>query len=137
MTTFETSGKETACKVVKVDDALGLVIGYAVVCKVDGEDYYDSQGDHIPEESMVKAFLDFMKRSRVAKEMHEGDEVGSVVFGFPMTTDIAKALGVEVRKTGFLIGMQPSSDVLAKFRSGEYTGFSIGGRRGEDEVVEA
>lgn len=124
-------------KVQKVDDDLGLVMGYAIVCKENGEDYYDVQGDHIPEESMLKAATDFMLHSRVAKEMHDGEAVGGVLFCWPVTEEIAKAMGWKIRKTGLAIAMKPDDDdVLEKFRSGEYTGFSIGGIRLEDEEVE-
>jgi hypothetical protein len=126
----------TTATVAKVDSALGLVFGYAIVCKIDGEDYFDVQGDNIPEDAMLKASTDFMLHSRVAKDMHAGDEVGPVVFAFPLTTDIAKSLGITAGKTGFLIGMKPGKDILAKYESGEYTGFSIGGHRIQDEVVE-
>ena len=125
-------------KVAKVDDDLGLVMGFAIICKENGEPYFDVQGDHIPEDAMMKAAADFMANSRVAKEMHDGGQVGSVVFAFPLTEDIAKAMGLgEVENTGLMIAMQPSDDdVLEKFRSGEYTGFSIGGRRLKDEEVQ-
>lgn len=123
----------TRVEVAKVDENLGLVFGYAVVSKVDGEPYFDSQGDHIPEDAMLKAAMDFMLRSRVAKEMHQGAQVGEVVFAFPLTSEIAKALGVECRKTGLLIAMRPGPDVLAKYRDGTYQGFSIGGSRLVDE----
>lgn len=125
-----------ASKIVKVDDALGLVFGFAIVCKQGGEEYYDIQGDHIPEESMLKAATDFMLHSRVASEMHTGEDVGRVVFAFPLTTDVAKALDIETLRTGLLIAMKPAAEVLEKFRDGTYTGFSIGGVRLEDEEVE-
>lgn len=112
----------------------GLAMGFAIVCKKDGEDYYDVQNDHIPEESMLKASIDFMETSRVAKEMHAGDPQGAVVFAMPITDDIRKYI-IENDCTGLFIGMKPSADVLAKFKSGEYTGFSIGGSRLEDEEV--
>ena len=35
-------------KVVKVDDELGLVFGYAMICAENGKPYYDLQGDNIP-----------------------------------------------------------------------------------------
>lgn len=114
-------------EVAKIDEDLGLVFGYAIVSKVDGEPYFDSQGDHIPEDAMLKAATDFMVNSRVAKEMHHGEQVGAVVFAFPLTAEIAKALDIEARKTGLLIAMRPGPDVLAKYKSGEYQGFSIGG----------
>jgi hypothetical protein len=115
------------CDIVKVDESLGLVFGYAIVCKVGGEDYYDLQGDHISEKEMLKAVTEFMKNSRVAKEMHQGEQIGEVVHSFPLTEQIADSLGIVADRYGWLIAMQPSADVFAKFASGELTGFSIGG----------
>lgn len=134
----QTTAKFFKSDVVKVDADLGLVFGLAMVCKVDGQDFYDSQGDHIPEGAMLKASADFMQKSRVAREMHTGEPTGTVVFAFPMTTEIAKSLDITLHKTGLLIAMKPDSrTVLEKFRSGEYTGFSIGGRRIKDKAVDA
>ncbi len=129
---------ETYNNFIKVDESLGLILGWAIICKKDGEEFFDSQGDHIPEQSMLEAATDFMKNSREAKEMHDSDESlpGSVVFAFPMTSDIAKSFGIETKQTGLIIAMKPESEeVLEKFRSGEYTGFSIGGKRIEDEEL--
>lgn len=125
-------------EVAKVDEDLGLVFGFAIVCKEDGAPYFDLQGDHIPEDSMMKAAADFMEHSRVAKEMHAGEQIGGITFAFPLTEDVAKAMDLgEVRKTGLMIAMKPGSDeVMEKFRSGEYTGFSIGGARLQDEEIE-
>ncbi len=118
-----------ASSIAKVDESLGLVIGWALISKIDGEPHFDTQGDHIPEEAMLEATLDFMAEARVAKEMHKGDQIGDIVFGFPLTTEIAKALDIETKTTGFLIGFKPSSEeILTKFKDGTYTGFSIGGR---------
>ena len=117
-------------EVQKVDEDLGLVFGYAIVSKIDGKEYFDTQGDHIPEAAMLKASTEFMQGGRMAKDMHRGSQVGQVVFGFPVTEDIAKALDIEVKKTGLLVGMKPADKrMLSKYASGEYTGFSIGGRR--------
>lgn len=127
---------DLAADIVKVDECLGLVMGWAIVCKKDGADYFDVQGDHIPETAMLKAAADFMQHSRVAKEMHAGDQVGDVVFAWPMTTEMAKALGIETRTTGLLIAMKPAAEVLTKFKDGTYTGFSIGGMRVRDEDVQ-
>ncbi len=126
---------EIRAKVVKVDVALGLVMGYAIICKENGKAYFDVQGDHIPEASMLEAALDFMENSQVAKEMHSGEQVGTVVFAWPMTTDIAKAFDVLTQRTGFMIAVRANSDMLEKFQLGELTGFSIGGERIEDEEV--
>ena len=119
----------TKLEVAKVDAALGLVFGYAIICKLaDGSDYYDLQDDHIPEDVMLKGACDFMESDRIMKDMHQGGPAGQIVFAFPMTTDIAKALGITVEKTGLLVAMKPANPaILGKFQSGEYTGFSIGG----------
>ena len=127
---------QSEADVLKVDTNLGLVFGYAIVCQQNGEDYFDKQGDHIPEDSMLKAATDFMLNSRAAKEMHAGERQGDIVFAFPLTSEIAKALGIETEKTGLLIAMKPSSPgVLEKFRDGTYRGFSIGGKRLQSEIV--
>lgn len=128
-------------EICKVDAELGLVLGWAIICKKGGENYFDLQDDHITEKAMVETSLDFMLNSRMAKDMHtKGDDgvlPGSIVFAFPMTTDVAKAFGMEVPCTGLMIGMKPDSDeILQKFKSGVYTGFSIGGSRIEDEEVD-
>lgn len=129
-------GFELRAEVVKIDDKLGLVMGHAIICTEDGEPYFDVQGDHIPEDAMLKASLDFMENSQVAKEMHTGDQAGTVVFAWPMTSDIAKAFGVMTKRTGLMIAVRPSDkDMLEKFQLGELTGFSIGGVRIEDEDV--
>lgn len=128
---------ETHAEFIKVDKSLGLVLGYAIVCKVDGEDYYDTQRDHIPEDAMLEAATEFMCGERVAGDMHVKAEGGNIVFAWPMTTDIAKAFGLNVKKTGLLIAMKPKNkETLEKFANGDYTGFSIGGRRVEDEEIE-
>jgi hypothetical protein len=111
----------------KIDAQHGVVFGFAMVSKVDGEPFFDSQGDHITEEALLEASLHYMEGDRVAKEMHRGEPMGKVVFAFPLTTDIAKMLGIESRRTGLIIGMKPSGNVLKKFADGTYTGFSIGG----------
>lgn len=120
-------------------ETLGLVFGWAMVCKVGGEDYFDTQDDHIPEESMLKASTEFMEKSRVLGDMHAVAEGGSVVFAFPLTAEIAKAYGWEnPPQTGLMIAVKPgSAETLAKYKSGEYTGFSIGGRRIKDEELAA
>ena len=127
---------EVSNQILKVDEELGLVLGWAIVSKIGGEPYFDTQGDHIPESSMLEAATDFMLNSRVAKEMHEGDQAGSVVFAWPMTADIAAAFGIETTKTGLMIAMRPEEEMLQKFKRGELKSFSIGGTRGTDEEVD-
>ena len=130
-------------KVVKVDDQLGLVIGYAMICSENGQDYFDLQGDNIPESVMMKSALDFMENSQVAREMHgktpdgQRKQAGTVVFAFPLTAEIAKALDIETKRTGLLIAIKPDAAMLAKFKSGKLTGFSIGGSCTREELPDA
>ncbi len=119
--------KNFEVKIAKVDSKLGLVFGYAVICLKNGEQYFDLQDEHVPESVMLDFATDFMKNSRSAKAMHDGDDVGEVVFAFPLTTEVAKSLGIDAKQTGLLIGMAPNKETLQKFDDGEFTGFSIGG----------
>jgi hypothetical protein len=101
--------------VAKVDTGLGLVFGWGIVCTEKGEDHFDTQGDHIPEDVMVEATSDFMENARVAKDMHSADEPhGTIVHSFPLT--------------GWMVAMKPSAEILKKYEDGTYTGFSIGGQ---------
>lgn len=130
----------------KVNKSLGLVFGWAMICKKDGKDYYDLNVDsdsgkrvpeHITESAMLNSSVEFMENSRVAKDMHKGEAQGTVVFAFPLTTDIAKAMGLNTATTGLMVAIKPrSKELLEKFASGEYTGFSIGGKRVTVEEVE-
>ena len=124
----------------KVDGGLGVVFGYAIVSRERGPDgalmqHFDVQGDHIPEDAMLEATLEFMDGDRPSLAMHRGGPVGRVVFGFPLTEDVAEAMSIRPERTGFIVGVRPSPEVLRRFESGELTGFSIGGRRIEDEEV--
>lgn len=128
---------ETQAEFCKFDSELGLVFGWAIICKKDGQEYFDLHNDHIPEDAMLAAATDFMVSSQVAKEMHSGEPIGNIVFAFPLTEDIAKAFGLHTDQTGLMIAMKPAhEEVLEKYRSGEYTGFSIGGERIDDETLE-
>lgn len=142
-------------KIVKVSDVLsvdeehGVVIGWAIVCKMDGEDYYDLNVDqdgphagervpeHITEDCMFKAAAEAVGGGLLAgNEMHAGPDSGHYVFLFPMTTDIAKSLDITTKRTGLLVGYKPETEVLAKFKDGTYKGFSIEGARVTYEEAE-
>lgn len=139
----------------KVDEELGLILGFAIVCTEDGEPYFDLGSvdpvtgvrtrDHIPDDAMLRKATNFMKNARVACDMHtrdaEGNVVpdGSVVFAFPLTAEIAKSLDITTQRTGLLVAVAPDNpETLAKARRGEYRGFSIGGSLGPDnEILDA
>lgn len=129
--------------IAKVDETLGLVFGWAIICKEDGEDYFDTQDHNIPEDVMLKAATDAAP-ILVGGDMHEwtgpeGEEVpvkhGDITFMFPLTTDIAKAMGIDTPVTGLMIAYKPSDpEVLKKFKDGTYTGFSVGGKAAMEAV---
>lgn len=143
---FTQQEQEEHAQICKIDEELGLVFGWAVICTQDGEPFIDSQNDHAPEDATLIAATDFMLKYRTAGEMHrleddnEPYDAGDVVFCFPLTTEIAKAFNIQTDTTGLLIAMKPrSEDMLEKFRDGTYTGFSIGGKYLErvTEVLDA
>jgi hypothetical protein len=131
-------------RIAKIDESLGLVMGWAIVCKVEGEDYYDLNIDrdtgervpeHIPEDAMLKASAEFMENSRVGNEMHKGPDSGTYVFAFPLTTDIAEKMGIVSKYTGLMVAYKPTPEVFEKFKDGTYSGFSIEGRRLRSEMI--
>lgn len=134
--------------VVNVDEGHGLVFGMAIVCKIadatgELQDYYDlnvdqagvHKGKRIPEniteDAMFKCAVDAATSGvqMAGNVEHEGDDAGSYYFMFPVTTDIAKALGWTVQKTGLAVAYKPTPEVLQGFKDGLYTGFSIEGAR--------
>ena len=138
---------QTKATILKVDESLGLIFGFAMICKVRDEngefqDFYDSDDEHFPEQGMLEASTDFAKSKRVACDMHARDgqgqpvQDGGVIHHFPLTSEIAKALGIDTPMTGLLVALAPDNpETLEKAKSGEYTGFSIGGHpiEAEDE----
>ncbi len=129
--------KGVTSNILKVDESEGLVYGFAVVCTEDGEPYYDLQGDHIEEAEMRKAATDFMVTERQARDMHGESNRGKVIHSMPFTQELAEALGIEdtIRKSGWIVAIKPDDDaILKKYKSGEYTGFSIGGKAKRVEV---
>ena len=119
------------------DGELGLIFGWAIISTENGKPYYDTQGDYIPDDSMLRAAAEFMESKRTMKVMHNGKKVGTVVFAWPVTQEIAQAMGLKTKCTGLMVAVKPDSPrVLERFKNKQYTGFSIGGNRLEDEDVE-
>lgn len=128
--------EEVVGKFLKVDRKLGLAFGWAIISKVEDEEYFDLQNDHIPEEAMLEAATDFMLKRRTMKLMHKGQKQGEVVFAWPLTSEIAKAMGIKTHVTGLMVAVKPTNKkILDQIESGALTGFSIGGERLEDEEL--
>lgn len=118
-------------KIWKVNEELGIVFGFGMICKEVkdnvAKEYYDTDNQHVPEDVMVKAVSKYMEGARINNNGHTANDVGIVVHSFPLTEDIAKTLGITSNYYGWLVGVKPDADTLVKFKSGEYTGFSIEG----------
>jgi len=116
-------------KFTKVDEEQRIVWGWASVVTVKGIAVIDTQNDLISPREMEKMANAFMLDVRTAKAMHEGDSVGEVIHSLPLTDEVAKALGISSEQEGWIIGMKIHDDaVWEQVKSGEFSGFSIGGR---------
>lgn len=128
--TFEIRGT-----VAKVDESLGLVFGFGAIATKNGEPYIDAHDEHTTEAELLKALLNFVENWQVAGEEHTPDPAdpnnvikrGSVPFVFPLLADVAKALGITTKRTGALVALKPDAAMMAKYKDGTLTGFSMGG----------
>jgi hypothetical protein len=115
--------------ILKRDDEQRLVYGWAYVSTMDGQLSVDHSGETIDPDTLAKAATDFMLDVRIAKAMHQGDAVGSVVHSLPLTKEIATSLGIETNREGWIVAMKIHSDeVWELVKSGRLASFSIGGR---------
>jgi hypothetical protein len=129
----------TIATVIKIDEGLGVVMGWAICCTENGAPYFDLNVDregplrgqpvpeNVPETTMMRAALDFALSGAPGNVMHAGPDRGTFPFIWPLTQEVADAFGLRTTRTGLLVGYKPPPDVLAKFKSGELRGFSIEG----------
>ncbi|MBW2596374.1 MAG: hypothetical protein JRC93_10445, partial [Deltaproteobacteria bacterium] len=110
--------------VTEVDQSLGIVFGWGMVTDINNEPYYDLDNQHIPSDLMVKSTSVFMETSRISNDSHTPVDIGVVVHSFPLSSEIAKSMGITSNISGWMVGVKPDADTLAKFVSGEYKGFS-------------
>jgi len=119
---------DVAGTIFKVDEEQRIVYGWASVISENGEPVTDTQGDVIGPDELTKAVNDFMLEDRVGKVMHEGDRTGTIVHSFPITKEIASALGIQTDREGWAVGYYVADDeVWERVKDGDFTGFSIGG----------
>ena len=142
-------GELKTYSVLKADAKRQMLFGFGIVCKTCDETgrlvpYFDNGSDsapdaaeHISEEEMLKATTDFMANSRAIEHEHHGPVIGGqVLYGFPLTEEIAKALGITTPMTGFLIGVKPDDpEIIAKALRGEIRGFSMFGTARAEAVA--
>lgn len=123
-------------EVFKIDEDQRMVYGWASVITKDGEPVVDLQDDIIEPHELENATTEFMMDVRHAMAMHERDENGEiqdgmikglVVHSFPLTDEIAKALGISSDYEGWIVGVKVADDEVWKsIKDGTFSGFSIG-----------
>ena len=126
--------KSVEGKILKVDEEQRIIYGWASVATEKGEDVVDLQGDVIKMDTLEKATNEFMEHVRVGKTMHIGEQTGMIIHSLPLSTDIAKALGIQADREGWIVGYKVYDDsVWQMVKSGELRAFSIGGYATKEE----
>jgi Putative phage serine protease XkdF len=119
----------------KVDDDQHMVWGWASVIEEGGSVVTDKQDDQIEIAELSKAAHGFMRDSRVGGDMHEALGVGDVVESIVFTSDVQKALGVDLGKVGWFVGIHVTdADVWKRVKSGDLKAFSFGGRARREAI---
>ena len=128
--------------IIKFDEELGVVYGWASVIEKDGQPFVDHHGDVIEEHELLKAAHLFVKDARVGGFMHLKDEndevikVGEVVASFPLTRSVQKAFGIDLPLSGWAIGIEiHHPQLLEKVKEGEFPAFSIGAKAIREEIT--
>jgi hypothetical protein len=132
----DASGIEAVCEVVKVDESLGLVFGWALATSLDGgkTPHVDLQSDAIDEADLIKVAAEFMEDAAKSDVMHDFENDGRIVFAMPLVPEVNNALGIKSDVHGLAIAMKPSPATFKRFQSGELRAFSIAGI-GERELL--
>lgn len=126
--------KSVEGQILKVDDEQRIIYGWASVATEKGKPVVDLQGDVIHMSTLEKACNEFMEHVRVGKTMHVGDQTGVVIHSMPVSNDIAKALGIQSDREGWIVGYKVYDDAVWNMvKSGELRAFSIGGRAIKEE----
>jgi hypothetical protein len=116
-------------QIVKQLDEERLAFGWGYVSTVNGEISLDHSGEFIRPDQIAKAATNFMLSMRTAKRMHTGEKIGEVIHSMPLTNDVAKALGIQSDREGWIIAIKVYDDaVWQDVKSGKLAAFSIGGR---------
>lgn len=114
--------------VAKVDPDRRLVGGWVSIVHDGTNPVVDSQDDVIDLEDLRKAVHEFVK-VRVGKAMHAGDQVAELVELVIVDGDLRTALGAPEGPTGaWAVWKVHDDDTWQRVKSGEFAGFSIGGR---------
>jgi hypothetical protein len=112
-------------RILKIDQFRRRVFGVALVA-----DEVDRQGDTIDDLELEDASCLAVAAGCCAKVEHAGPPVGRLVASYPLTKQIADALGIQRpnNQSVWLIGMEITDDaVWAEVAAGNFHALSIGG----------
>lgn len=116
-----------AVPVAKTKGKRNLVCGWAMVSVEDDGCYYvDTQKTYLSQDLILDSALDFMANSRKSDDMHGERQRGTTILAWPFLDEFCQ-FPLPIQKRGFAIGVTFDDEIFAKFESGEYTGFSVGG----------
>lgn len=120
-----------------VDEDQRLVYGWASVAEENGVAVVDGEGDVIDIADMQIAAHQFNTDVRLGKMGHQGGKVSELVESVVFTKELQKALGIDLKKVGWLTCFKVlDDDVWAKVKSGDLPAFSIGGRAVREPIEE-
>ena len=131
--------------ILKLEDEQRIAYGWGLVNIEDGKPVVDSQGDIVSTAVLQKAVHEFIAESREGNVMHDVDEddprygkvVAKMVDSVVMTPELQKALGIDLKKVGWLVGMKVDDDqTWQELKDGKLAMFSIEGE-GQRIPVEA
>lgn len=130
-----TKGVNVRIKVHKADEEHRLVYAWALVIEEGGKPVVDWQGDVIVTSELVKTAHGFIRSERMAKAMHEGSHVGDIVESMVFTSELQKALGIDLGKVGWLVVIKVADDAAWQaVKDGTYKSLSIGGKARREAI---
>lgn len=114
-----------------------IVWGWAYVSEKDDAIVVDHSGEMIDADLVQKAAHGFVRDSRAGGVVHEA-LAGEIVDSLFFSKDVQRALGIDLGKVGWFIGMKVhDADAWARVKSGELRMFSIGGFAEWEEMDDA
>lgn len=125
-------------RVIKIDEDLNLVFGYAYVAITkSGEQVLDHSGEFIEGADLEEAAYAFTLEFRDSGVMHEGEAVGKLVESFFVSPEKLQKMGIESNSqmVGWWVGFFIEDDgIFAKVKDGTYSMFSIQGSATRESV---
>ena len=125
--------RQVPIPILKADDDLQVIWGWASVIEENGVPVVDLQGDLIDEDELVKAANAYMAECRKGGTMHmrgaDGQviETSGTVQSMVFTKSLQKAMGIDLNLVGWLVAQHiPDPEQWAVVKRGALPALSIG-----------